>query len=188
MFRGWRWFQQFFTDLWTTFCCPSWIFTKEFEVYTHLLRWRVLRQGPCVCFSPTTAPVLPSGHHQNVHLFLLDCVGGLNTNFLLTYKTIVFVSVGYSFRLIIWHFKESWPNVFVSVFCPLDLLPQLITDLSWTFSLHHPELFVLSIDCPSSTLFPHCQSFRFLSSSQPLIVLLKFHLVQIFQKCHDQLW
>ena len=65
----WRWFQQFLGDFWiistvipqvfpvqsmrkhlasTTFCCPSRVVTKEFEVYTKLLRWRVLLPPPRV--------------------------------------------------------------------------------------------------------------------------------------------
>ena len=59
----WRWLQQVFEEIWgistvvpqtlpvlssmmqhfacTTFCSLSWIVTKEFEMYTTLLRWRV---------------------------------------------------------------------------------------------------------------------------------------------------
>jgi hypothetical protein len=43
--------------------------------------------------------------------------------------------------------------------------PSLWTyHVSWTCPLQHPELFTLSIVFVSSSLFPDCQSFRFLSS------------------------
>ncbi len=84
-----------------------------------------------------------------------------STSFFTYTETIIFVSIGYSFRLIIWHFlvqcvwqcfSYPWPS------------PSTY-HLSWTCPIHHPELFVLSIDCPSSDLFPQWDSLSRLSFS-----------------------